>query len=394
MPDAIGLSKRSRTWVCVGLGVALMVVAVPFSDAAPDTALRRSAPEGLLIGCPVGAIDLDNPPLLELIKEQFNCITIEAELMPFKMGARRDDFAFAAADKVADWAEAQGFPIFGHMLVWDYRTPQWMFENEQGVPLPREEGLANLRYYIHSVMTRYKGRIRAWNVVNEALSDKGDEYWRPTKGWKSMGDDYVAKAFEYAHEADPDVELYYNDYNLVLPNKREKAVGLLRSLQEQGLRIDAIGMQGHWMIGFPDLIEIDRSVEAFAAEGVKVLITELDVDVLPRTVEGANMESVEEGPNPYPDSLPPEMERRLAERYRELFATLLQHPEIEGITFWGSVDDRSWLNDFPVLGRTNYPLLFGRGLVKKPAYYAAIRALEEAKRSRDEVGPLRHPENP
>lgn len=357
---------------------AIVLFASTFAAAKPAQTLREAAGDRLLIGCPVGEKDLDNQPLLDMILREFNNITIETELMPFKLGADRENFAFERADRVLEWAESHDLPVLGHMLLWDYRTPDWMFTDDAGDPLPREQGIENLRYYIHKVVTHYKGRIAAWDVVNEAISDEPGEYLRKTSAYRSIGPDYVELAFRFAREADPDVALYYNDYNLVVPEKREKTLRLIRSLQDKGVPIDAVGMQGHWLLGSVNPDWIHDSVEAFAATGLDVLLTEVDIDVLPRTVSGANMQTVDEGPNPYPDGLPDSVQKELAEDYYQSFSALLSHPEVKNITFWGSHDGRSWLNNFPVTGRTNYPLLFDRDLEPKPAYYAALKAFEES----------------
>ena len=362
----------------------ILSVASLHGAESPKT-LREAAGDMLLIGCPVGIKDLDNPELLALILREFNCITVETEIMPFKLGADRDAFAFDRADRVIEWVEKQGLPILGHMLLWDYKTPVWLFTDESGKPLPRDKGLENLRYYIHTVMTHYKGRIMAWNVVNEAISDEPGEYLRDTSAWRSIGDDYVEKAFEFAEEADPNVQLYYNDYNVILPEKREKTLRLVRSLMHRGRRIDAIGLQGHWLIDRPPAQLIDDAIEAFAAEGLKVMITELDVDVLPRTVTGANMQTVDHGPNPYPNGLTDEMQQRLTDRYRSIFEHLVKHPSVVNITFWGSHDGRSWLNNFPVTGRTNHALLFDRQLKNKPAHAAVLKVFEEARAKRPAI---------
>ncbi|HTO02660.1 MAG TPA: endo-1,4-beta-xylanase [Opitutus sp.] len=354
--------------------------------AEPAKTLREAAGDTLLIGCPVGVKDLDNPELLALILREFNCITVETEIMPFKLGADRDAFAFDQSDRVVEWVEKQGLPILGHMLVWDYRTPAWLFTDQEGTPLPRAQGLENLRYYIHKVMTHYKGRILAWNVVNEAISDEPGENLRDTLGRRSIGDDYVEKAFQFAEEADPDVQLYYNDYNVILPDKREKTLRLIRSLKQAGRRVDAIGLQGHWLIDRPPAHLINEAVEAFAAEGLKVMITELDIDVLPRTVSGANMQTVDHGPNPYPNGLPDVVQAQLTELYRSVFERLMKHRAVVNITFWGSHDGRSWLNNFPVRGRTNHALLFDRQLKNKPAHAAVLNEFAKAAANRESRG--------
>jgi endo-1,4-beta-xylanase len=227
--------------------------------------------------------------------------------------------------------------------------------------------------------------VKAWDVVNEALSDEPGEYFRDIPARRAIGDDFVQKAFEFAHEADPDAELYYNDYNIELPEKRVKTLRLLHELRAAGVRIDAVGIQGHWMLNGPAPNVIADAIRDFHDAGFKVMITELDVDVLPRTVSGANMETVEHGPTPYPNGLPEDVQLQLAKRYGEIFDAILQGPGVTMITFWGSHDGRSWLNNFPVKNRTNHALLWDRALKRKPAYDAVIDSLERAKKRRTEA---------
>ena len=216
-------------------------------------------------------------------------------------------------------------------------------------------------------------------MVNEAISDDDGVYLKDTPALRAIGPDYIEKAFEFAHAADPNVELYYNDYNIEQPGKLEKTIRLIRELQAKNLRIDAVGVQGHWLINWPPPGMIEKGVQALAATGVKVMVTELDVDPLPRDVSGADMAQAEKGGNPYPDGLPPEMQQKLAQRYNEIMTVLARQPAITMIGFWGTHDGRSWLNDFPVRGRTNYPLLFDRQMQAKPAFDAVMKTLQTTK---------------
>jgi endo-1,4-beta-xylanase len=245
--------------------------------------------------------------------------------------------------------------------------------------LPREQALANLQTYIAGVVGHYKGRIKAWDVVNEAISDTDGEDLKDTPALRAIGPDYVERAFEFAHAADPRAELYYNDFNIEAPAKLEKTLRLVRALQAKGARIDAVGIQGHWLLNWPPTDLIEKAVDALAATGVKVMITELDVDPLPRDVSGADLARAEKGTNPYPDGLPPEMQEKLAQRYGEIVTALVRHSAVTMITFWGPHDGRSWLNDYPVKGRTNYPLLFDRQYRPKPAFDAVLQALKTAR---------------
>lgn len=338
--------------------------------------LKKAAGERLLLGCAIATVDLKDPKLTTLVTEQFNCLTPEYELMPEKVVADGWKFTFERGDEVIAFAEKNKMPVFGHMLVWHFVSRKWLFETADGKPLPREEALANLKRYITEVMGHYRGRIKAWDVVNEAISDKEGEYLKDTPALRAIGGDHVLKAFEYARAADPDVELYYNDYNIEDPVKLEKTLRLVKSLKAGGARIDAVGIQCHWLLDWPPTEQIENAIEALAKENVKVMITELDVDPLPRDVSGADMAVAEKGANPYPDGLPPEMQEKLAKRYGEIVTAIRRHPEVTMIGFWGTHDGRTWLNDFPVKGRTNHPLLFDRKLQPKPAFDSVLKALE------------------
>jgi endo-1,4-beta-xylanase len=228
-----------------------------------------------------------------------------------------------------------------------------------------------MRAHIHAVVGRYRGRVHGWDVVNEALDEEGR--LRRSPWLEAIGEDYIAKAFEYAQQADPGAELYYNDFNLWKPAKRDAAVRLVRQLRQQGARIDGVGEQAHWRLASPSIPEIEAAVAALAGAGVKVMFTELDVDVLPRDPDmiGADLAKQAEyraGTNLYPDGLPDRQQQELARRYAEIFALVLKHrASLSRVTFW--------LNDFPVRGRTNHPLLWDRQGRAKPALDAVIGVL-------------------
>lgn len=345
------------------------------AQAEPEPPLQALAGDRFLLGAAARIDDLTDPGLAGLIRRHFNMLTAEVEFMPHRLTPGAGEFDFGPADAVAEFSQRHGLTLMGHMLLWHYRSPRWLFEDFDGQPLSRERALANLEQYIRTVVGHFRGRVAAWAVVNEALSDDPDEFFRPTPAYRSIGDDYISKAFEFAHAADPAVKLYYNDYNLEEPAKLRKVVELIRSLKRAGRRIDAVGVQGHYLLHYPPAALIDDALQELAAEGVEVMITELDVDVLPRTVSGANMERVESGPNPYPDHLPESVQEALAQRYAEIFRVLVNQPAVTAVTFWGSHDGRSWLNDYPVRGRTNHALLFDRELRPKPAWHAVADVL-------------------
>jgi endo-1,4-beta-xylanase len=240
-----------------------------------------------------------------------------------------------------------------------------------------------MREHIFTVVGRYKGRVHGWDVVNEALNEDGT--LRKSQWFNIIGEDYIAKAFEYAHEADPKAELYYNDYNLDYEAKCRGAVDLVAKLRQRGLTVTAIGTQSHHKIDKPSLQQIEDSLKAFKGLGVKVAVTELDIDLLPAVTRqptadvSVRAQSTAES-NPYVTGLPDEMQLALAKRYGDIFAIYLKYKDvITRVTFWGVTDGVSWLNNFPAPGRTNYPLLFDREGKPKPAFDAVV---QEAKKMR------------
>jgi GH35 family endo-1,4-beta-xylanase len=312
-----------------------------------------------------------------IVSRHFNSITPENILKWALVHPEPGRYDFAAPDRYVEFGEKHGMFIVGHTLVWHNQTPRWVFENEKGNPVDRETLLNRLRDHIFAVVGRYKGRIKGWDVVNEALNQDGT--MRQSPWFKIIGDDYLVKAFQFAHEADPSAELYYNDYDLELPAKRAGGVELIRKLKATGVPISGVGLQNHNLMDWPSTADEDATISAFEKLGVKIHITELDVDVLPRTTKpGADYAVdvlVTPQLNPYVDHLPDAQQLALAKRYAELFQVYLKHREaIERVTFWGVADGDSWLNNWPMKGRTNYPLLFDRLGRPKPALFATISA--------------------
>jgi endo-1,4-beta-xylanase len=223
---------------------------------------------------------------------------------------------------------------------------------------------------------RYKGKIDSWDVVNEALNEDGT--LRQSPWMKIIGEDYIVKAFQFAHVADPNAQLNYNDYNLETPAKRKGAIALVKKLQAAGIPIAVVGDQGHMHLDSPSVAEEEVAITELAATGVKVAITELDIDVLPKTWgQTADVSlNIKLDPklNPYPNGLPDDVQQRLAKRYADIFAVYWKHRDvINRVTLWGVTDGDSWLNDWPVQGRTSYPLLFDRNGKPKPAFNAVLK---------------------
>jgi endo-1,4-beta-xylanase len=312
-----------------------------------------------------------------LVKAQFNTITPENVLKWQVVHPEPGTYDFAAPDQYVAFGEKNGMFIVGHTLVWHNQTPRWVFQDASGKPVGRDTLLARMRNHIHTVVGRYKGRIKGWDVVNEALDEDGTLRRSP---WLTIiGDDYIAKAFEYAHEADPAAELYYNDYSVENAAKRHGAVQLIAKLKSQGVPVTAIGLQGHDKMDWPTPAQQDSTIVALANLGVKVNITELDVDVLPpavqtRSADVSTRAQLDPKTNPYASGLPDSVQLALAARYASLFQVFLAHRSvIDRVTFWGVGDGDSWLNNWPVRGRVSYPLLFDRQDSPKPAFDAVIR---------------------
>lgn len=362
--------------VCLGLTIALAGCAT--SKAQKTNALRDAFKDDFLIGVAVNQRQFteDDARGAALIKTHFNSITPENVLKWESVHPHPNEFNFQPGDHYVEFGEKNGMTIIGHTLVWHSQTPRWVFQDAEGKDLDRDALLARMRDHIHTVVGRYKGRIKGWDVVNEALNEDGTLRLSP---WmKIIGEDYIAKAFEYAHEADPAAELYYNDYSLENPAKRNGCIALVKKLQAQGVKLTAIGTQQHLNLEWPAIKLVDDTLTELGQLGVKVHITELDVDVLPRPSRDTSAEvsrSVAANPalNPYTNGLPDSVQERLAHRYVELFAAYRRHPGVVGrVTFWGVTDADSWLNDWPIRGRTSYPLLFGHSGIPKLAFDRVI----------------------
>ncbi len=324
---------------------------------------------------------------IDIARTHFSAFTPENSMKPMFTQPTEGRFNFAGADRIVDLAEKSGAIPIGHCLVWHSQTPRWFFQGADGKPASRELALARLRKHIDSVVGRYKGRVKQWDVVNEAISETPGQQLRPSPWLKAIGEDYLAEAFRAAHKADPDALLIYNDYGIERRDKRRKALDLLKSLREQKVPVHAVGIQGHWRLDGLDLAEVEESIKQFAELGLKVMITELDISVLPRRSAGAEITRTERPSaeqrakmNPYTEGLPESVAKQHAERYRQAFALFLRHKDVIGrVTFWGTHDGHSWLNNFPVRGRTDHPLLFDRQKKPKPAFFAVWKVALDSK---------------
>lgn len=364
----------------IGIITTLLLSGCVTEKAEQETNLAKAFEDDFYIGAALnpGHYTESDEIGSNLVKEQFNSITPENIMKWEEIHPEPGVYNFEEADKFVEFGVENDMFIVGHTLVWHSQTPDWVFEDENGDPLSREELLARMKEHIETVVGRYKGKIGGWDVVNEAVTD-GDGSMRESKWYQIIGEDYVAKAFEYAHAVDPDAELYYNDYSLNNPAKREGAYRLVKSVQDQGVHVTGIGMQGHYALDYPTNKELEDSITRFGELGV-VAITELDMDVLPSAsdYQGADVgqmsdTEVTEALNPYTEGLPDSVVQQQTEQYANFFRIFLKHSDkINRVTFWGVRDNDSWKNGWPIPGRTNYPLIFDREGNPKPAVEAVI----------------------
>lgn len=333
--------------------------------------LREAFAPHFLIGTAIDYADhFDRDTVLSaFIRREFSAIVAANQMKADHLQPHQGEYRFEDGDRLVRLARENGQTLTGHCLVWHSQCPRWMFTDSLGQTVSRTELIRRMRDHIQTVVRHYSGQVKGWDVVNEAI--EGDGRLRRTPYLDIIGPEYLRLAFQFAHEADPQAELYYNDYGMDSPAKREAVCRLVRELRSEGLRIDAVGMQSHLSL-WTNLAEYEKSMEAFIREGVKVMATELDVSVLPwpGDEQGADVAThfdYQERLNPYRNGLPPEVERELGDFYCRLFQIFMRHRrDITRVTFWGTHDGVSWLNNFPIHGRTNYPLPFDRSLQPKP----------------------------
>lgn len=365
----------------IALAVMACTQGVVLGAEATTPTLRGTYAGNFLIGVALNTAQVDgrNPKAGALAAAQFSSVTPENAMKWQAVHPRPDHYDFKAADAYVAFAHQHGIALIGHALVWHSQTPDWVFQDAGGKPATREELLQRMRAHIHAVVGRYKGKIKGWDVVNEALSDQGADMLRDSPWRRIIGDDFLDHAFRFAKEADPDAELYYNDYNLEEPRKRANCVKFLRGMLDRGVPVSGVGTQSHFQLEYPSLDEIEKTLTALSGLGLKVMITELDVDVLPSRgnagiADISRRETGDRSLDPYTRGLPDEIQTRLTQRYASLFALYVRHRSaITRVTIWGLDDAQTWLNDFPISGRTNHPLLFDRELKPKPAFFAVLR---------------------
>ncbi|RRJ20278.1 endo-1,4-beta-xylanase [Rheinheimera mesophila] len=350
-----------------------------------NSSLKQAYSKHFSIGTALSASQIQGkePGTLDLVRQQFNAVTAENVMKWEIIQPVEGQFNFTAADAMIEFAEANNIKVIGHVLLWHEQTPAWVFQDAKGQPASKELVLSRLKNHINTVMGRYKGRIHGWDAVNEALNEDGT--LRQSNWYKALGEDYIATVFELAHQADPKAELYYNDFNLFKPEKRAGVLKLVAALKAQNVPIHGIGEQGHYSLDYPELQQVEDSIVAFKNTGLNLVITELDISVLPFPEPekiGAdislNMQLKQEF-NPYADGLPKAVSDLLSQKYLLLFELFLRHSDaIERVTLWGVNDNQSWRNNWPMKGRTDYPLLFDRKNQPKEVVPALIKLAEKA----------------
>jgi len=363
----------------------MVLFAAPFvwftNHASAQTTLKEAFKNDFLVGAALNAAQFSGSNAAEtaLVKAQFNSISPENVLKWEFVHPEPDRYDFSGADRYVEFGRKNDMFIVGHTLVWHSQTPKWVFQDDKGNPLDRDALLLRMSNHIATVVGRYRGKIGGWDVVNEALDDDGT--LRQSEWEKIIGPDYIIKAYQFAHKADPQAQLYYNDFSLENAPKRRGAIALVRKLQAAGIPIAGVGLQGHYKMDWPAPAQLDKTIEALSMLGLKVMITELDLDVLPSATGSQAAEvsmnfALQAKLNPYTNGLPAAVQQQLTQRYAGLFAVFVKHRDVVSrVTFWGVTDADSWLNYWPIKGRTAYPLLFDRDCRPKPAFDAVIKSV-------------------
>lgn len=303
-----------------------------------------------------------------IIYQEFNSITAENAMKMGPIHPSENEYFWTHADSIVAFAQRNKMKIRGHTLCWHSQTPRWIFTDAKGDTVSKDVLLSRLKSHITTVVSRYKGKIYAWDVVNEVISDKPNEFYRPSPWFKICGEEFIAKAFEFAHQADPNARLFYNDYNEIDPVKRKKIITMINKLKQAGIPIHGVGLQGHWAVNEPTYEQLDKTLAQFSALGLDVQITELDISVYPKEHNAR-----ERKPEDADTSFSPQKEQQQLEVYKMCFELFRKyHTAITGITFWNISDRSSWLDNFPVRNRKDYPLLFDKELKRKKAYTAVV----------------------
>jgi endo-1,4-beta-xylanase len=303
-----------------------------------------------------------------LIVQQFNSMTPENAMKMGPIHPKENEYYWKDADSIVAFAQQHKIKLRGHCLCWHNQTPNWLFKDKDGKKVSKEVLLQRLKDHITTVVKRYKGKIYAWDVVNEAISDKADEYFRPSLWYEICGEEFIAKAFIYAHEADPDALLFYNDYNEISPVKREKIIRMIKGLQASGVPISGVGLQGHWAVNEPSKEQLEKTLADFSTLNLKMQVTELDISVYPKEHNARERKAEDDN-----TAFTQDKETKQMEVYKMCFDLFRKYKRaISAVTFWNISDRSSWLDNFPVKNRKDYPLLFDKDLKPKKAFWEVV----------------------
>ncbi len=354
-----------NTIILLILLIAISLLGCKQKEVKPES-LKEVFKEKFLIGSAINtkqALGKDSASVA-IVKKHFNTIVAENCMKSAEIQPQQGVFKFDDADNFVAFGEQNNMFIIGHTLIWHSQAPRWLFVDSEGNDVSRDTLIARMKTHISTLVGRYKGRVDGWDVVNEAIEDDGQ--WRNTKFYQIIGEDYIRLAFEFAREADPEAKLYYNDYSMAKPGRIAAVVKMVKDLQSKGVKVDGIGMQGHFNMTYPTLEEYENAIVTYGELGIPLMITEMDLTILPWPSEEATAEistrfeqKVEY--NPYPDGLPDSASIAHTERYLDFFKLFNKYSDkIDRVTVWGVNDGQSWRNYWPIFGRRDYPVLFDR----------------------------------
>ncbi|WP_300669915.1 endo-1,4-beta-xylanase [Soonwooa sp.] len=348
-----------------------------------NSTLKKAYQQDFFIGTALNLKHIHNEDKkgVYIVKKEFSSVVAENCMKSMFLQPEENVFFFDDADKFVAFGQQNKMFIIGHTLIWHSQAPDWFFTDKEGKDVSAEVLKQRMKKHIQTVVSRYKGKVKGWDVVNEAIMEDGS--YRKSKFYEIIGEDFIPLAFQWAHEADPDAELYYNDYNEWHPGKVERLISLINSFKAQNIRIDGIGMQAHVGLDYPSIEEYEKAIVAYANAGVKVSVTEFEISALPSphkiSSNISDTQAYQKELNPYSDGvLPIEVQKKWENRYNDFFTLFLKHKDkMKRVTFWGVTDADSWKNDFPIVGRTDYPLLFDRKYQEKPIVKELIQLAEK-----------------
>jgi endo-1,4-beta-xylanase len=363
----------------------LMTLAVSNVTAQKsENSLKKAFKDKFYIGTAMSLPQINGTDVKsdQIITSQFSSIVAENCMKSMFLQPQEGKFFFDDADRFVSFGEKNKMFIIGHTLIWHSQLPKWFFVDKDGKDVSAEVLKQRMKNHITNVVSRYKGRVKGWDVVNEAIMEDGT--YRKSKFYEILGEEFIPLAFQYAQEADPNAELYYNDYNEWFPEKVKTVINIVKKMKSRGIRVDGVGMQTHIGLDTPKLAEYEKALVDYAVAGVKVNVTEMEISALPSpwgtSANVSDKVEYEAKMNPYTKGLPENVQKEWENRYLDFFRLFIKHQDkIRRVTLWGVTDNQSWKNDFPVKGRTDYPLLFDRNFKAKPVVQKIIQLTKEKK---------------